>query len=170
MGPLSAMCCAIACRAVGEWARKKHGEKRRVWRKLHVSVDAGTGEILSHALTDSDTSDAAMAGQLVADAGGRIRTVIGDGAYYGDPVTTAIRAARPPRSPPKIVVPPPRTAIPPPGTPHGGTEAERHAAEIAAQGRIAWQNRNGYGKRSLGSPTAGGEIVRSHERFSFTGQ
>ena len=49
----------------GEWDRLKHGEKRRAWRKLHLAVDAGTGEILSHELTDSDTADAAMAGPLV---------------------------------------------------------------------------------------------------------
>ncbi|MEM8575955.1 MAG: IS5 family transposase [Pseudomonadota bacterium] len=132
----------------GEWARKKHGERRRDWRKLHVSVDAGTGEILSHVLTNSDTSDAAMAGPLVENAGGRIRSVIADGAYDGAPTMDAIRNARPPRSPPKIIIPPPRTAISPPGKPHGGSERECHAAEIAAHGRIAWQKRNGYGKRS----------------------
>ncbi|MEM1346884.1 MAG: IS5 family transposase, partial [Pseudomonadota bacterium] len=55
----------------GEWDRLKHGEKRRAWSKLHIAVDAGTSEILAHALTDSDTSDAAIAGPLVAKAGGR---------------------------------------------------------------------------------------------------
>jgi hypothetical protein len=53
----------------GEWDRLKHGEKRRAWRKLHLAVDAGTGEILAHELTESDTADAAMAGSLVARAG-----------------------------------------------------------------------------------------------------
>lgn len=75
--------------------------------------------------------------------------VIADGAYDGAPSYAAIRAARPPRSPPKIVIPPSAPSIPPPGTPHGGTERERHAAEIAAHGRIAWQKEHEYGKRSL---------------------
>ncbi|MEM1345933.1 MAG: IS5/IS1182 family transposase, partial [Pseudomonadota bacterium] len=39
---------------------------------------------------------------------------------------------------------------PAPGMPHGGTERERHAAEIAAHGRMAWQKNHGYGKRALG--------------------
>jgi len=65
----------------GEWDRRKHGEKRRAWRKLRLAVDAGTGEILAHEPTDGDTADAAMAGSLVARAGGRIRSVIADGAY-----------------------------------------------------------------------------------------
>ncbi|GGA54231.1 hypothetical protein GCM10011328_32290 [Hafnia psychrotolerans] len=31
----------------GEWKVKKHGqEKRRVWRKLHLAVDAGTHEVI----------------------------------------------------------------------------------------------------------------------------
>ncbi|MEO0429520.1 MAG: transposase [Pseudomonadota bacterium] len=64
-----------------------------------MAVDAGTGEILAHALTDSGTSDATMAGPLVEAAGGRIPSVIADGAYDGASVYDAIRRARLPRSP-----------------------------------------------------------------------
>ena len=116
---------------------------------MHLAVDAGTGEILAHELTDSDTPDAAMAGPLVEDAGGRIRSVTADGAYDGAPVYTAIRAARPARSPPRIVIPPAARSIPAPGASHGGTEREQHAAEIGARGRMAWQKANGYGRRAL---------------------
>ena len=90
-----------------------------------------------------------MAGPLVAGSGGYIRRVFADGAYDGAPVTEAIRVARPPRSPPKIIVPPQKQSIPPPGQAHSGTERECHAAEIAAHGRMAWQKRNDYGLRSL---------------------
>ena len=118
----------------GEWDRARHGERRRAWRKLHVSVDPATSEIVAHELTDSDTLDAAMAPPLVAGSVGNIRRVIADGAYDGAPVTDAIRAARPAKSPPKTVIPPPARSIPHPGTPHGGTPRERHAAEIAPTG------------------------------------
>jgi len=50
---------------------------------------------------------------------------------------------------PKIVIAPGKSSIPAKGEPHGGTERERHAAQIAARGRMAWQQRHGYGKRSL---------------------
>uniref|UniRef100_UPI00399991D5 transposase n=1 Tax=Shewanella indica TaxID=768528 RepID=UPI00399991D5 len=31
----------------GEWKMRKHGkEKRRVWRKLHLAIDAATHEII----------------------------------------------------------------------------------------------------------------------------
>jgi len=124
-------------------------KKRRSWRKLHIALDAGTGEVLAHELTDSNTSDAAMAGPLVEHAGGRIRSVIADGAYDGAPTFDAIRSARPPRSPPKVVIPPHAPSIPSPGAAHGGTERERHASEIAGHGRMAWQKAQGYGRRSL---------------------
>ena len=83
----------------GEWARAKHGETRRSWRKLYISVDP---------------ADATMAGPPVAGSGGKIRRVFASGAYNGEPVTKAIREARPPNSPPEIIVPPRAASIPPP--------------------------------------------------------
>ena len=134
----------------GEWARAKHGETRRSWRTLHISVDPASSEIRTHELTGDDTADATMAGPLVAGSGGMIRRVFADGAYDGEPVTKAIREARPPNSPPEIIIPPRATSIPPPDTPHGGSEREHHAAEIASKGRMNWQKRQGYGLRALG--------------------
>ena len=121
----------------GEWARAKHGESRRSWRKLHISVNPDDNEIIAFELTDDDTSDAAMIGDLVTASGGNIRAVIADGAYDGEPRYDAIRAARPPGSPPKIVIPPKAPSIPDKGDPHGGSERKRHAAEIARHGRMA---------------------------------
>jgi len=112
-------------------------------------VNPDDNEIIAFELTDDDTSDAAMIGDLVAASGGNIRAVIADGAYDGEPTYDAIRAARPPGSPPKIVIPPKAPSIPDKGDPHGGSERKRHAAEIARHGRMAWQRRHGYGKRSL---------------------
>lgn len=90
-----------------------------------------------------------MAGSLVEQAGGGIRSVTADGAYDGASVYAAIRAARPARSPPTIVIPPTARSIPAPGTAHGGSERERHAAAIAAHGRMTWQKKSGYGRRAL---------------------
>ncbi len=44
----------------GEWDAERHGRARRQWRKLHLSVDAGTGEIAAHALTEGHADDAAQ--------------------------------------------------------------------------------------------------------------
>src|SRR5215210_588892 len=41
----------------GEWDGEKHGRTRRSWRKLHLAVDAGTGEIAACHLTDNAAGD-----------------------------------------------------------------------------------------------------------------
>ena len=96
----------------GERARAKHGETRRWWRKLRILVDPASSEIRTHELTGDDTADAPMAGLLVAGSGGMIRRVFADGAYDGEPVTKAIREARPPNLPPEIIIPPRATSNP----------------------------------------------------------
>lgn len=78
-----------------------------------------------------------------------------DGAYDGAPIYAAIGAARTAKSPPKIVIPPQPRSIRAAGGPHGGTERERHAAEIARHGRMAWQKRHGYGRQALGETGIG---------------
>ena len=98
---------------VGE-SRAKHGEARRSWRKLYIPVDPAGSEIRAHELTGDDTADATMSGPMAAGSGGMIRRVFAGGAYDGEPVTKAIRKARPPNSPPEIIVPPHATSIPPP--------------------------------------------------------
>jgi hypothetical protein len=133
----------------GEWARAKHGETRCSWRKLHISANPESNEIIAYELTDDDTSDAAMIGDVVASSGGNIRSIIANGAYDGEPAYQAIRSARPARSPPKIVIPPGKSSIPDKGQSHGGSEQTCHAAEIARHGQMAWQQRHGYGKLSL---------------------
>ncbi len=60
----------------GEWARAKHGETRRSWRKLHISVDPASSEIRTHESTGNDTADATIAGPLVVGFGGMIRRVV----------------------------------------------------------------------------------------------
>jgi hypothetical protein len=42
----------------GEWLVEKHGTKaRRAWRKLHLGVDADTGQIVASALTSKEVDD-----------------------------------------------------------------------------------------------------------------
>ena len=69
----------------GEWDAEKHGRLRRQWRKLHLAVDAGTGEIAAHVLTDGHADDAAQVPGLLGQAEGVIASVTADGAYDGDP-------------------------------------------------------------------------------------
>ncbi len=48
-----------------EWLVEKHGAKtRRSWRKLHIGLDADTGQIVAAALTTKDVNDSAEVGGL----------------------------------------------------------------------------------------------------------
>jgi hypothetical protein len=42
----------------GEWLLEKHGTRtRRSWKKLHIGMDADTGQIVASTLTDHDGED-----------------------------------------------------------------------------------------------------------------
>ena len=89
----------------GEWDAEKHGRLRRQWRKLHLAVDAGTGEFAAHVLTDGHADDVAQLPGLLGQAEGVIASVMADGAYDGEP-TYAAAAARQCHPLPEVVVPP----------------------------------------------------------------
>jgi Transposase DDE domain len=51
----------------GEWLIEKHGtSRRRSWRKLHIGIDAGSGEIVAIELTEKDVYSAARTDTLLA--------------------------------------------------------------------------------------------------------
>ncbi len=78
----------------GEWLAETHGGRgRRSWRKLHLALDPGTGEILASALTTSEEGDASQVGPLLEQIAGPIASVIADGAYDGEPVYRAVSTA-----------------------------------------------------------------------------
>src|ERR671933_1734295 len=94
----------------GEWDSEKHGRARRSWRKLHLAIDAETGEIVASVLTGNEIGDAGQVPILLEQVEGEIASVMADGAYDGEPVYHAIEA-RQPQLPPAIVIPPHRSAI-----------------------------------------------------------
>jgi DDE family transposase len=66
----------------GEWLIEKHGtRRRRSWRKLHIGIDAETGQILASELTSSDVDDGAQVGPLLDQITGSLASFTGDGAY-----------------------------------------------------------------------------------------
>ncbi len=78
----------------GEWLVEKHGSKRRrAWRKLHIGVDADTGQIVAATLTTPDVDDAAQVGPLLDQVVSPITSFTGDGAYDRDDVYDAVRRA-----------------------------------------------------------------------------
>jgi hypothetical protein len=65
----------------GEWLVAKHGtQRRRSWRKLHVGVDAATGQILASELTTSDVDDGSQVEPLLDQIAAPLASFTGDGA------------------------------------------------------------------------------------------
>jgi Transposase DDE domain len=84
----------------GEWLIEKHGtSRRRSWRKLHIGVDAASGEIVAVAVTRRDIDDAAMADALLDQIADPIASFTADGAP-----TIRIRS---PRLLPSVIQTPP---------------------------------------------------------------
>jgi len=97
------------CRA-GEWLVEKHGTKtRRSWRKLHIGLDAGTGQIVAAALTTKDVDDGAEVSALLDQVAGSVAAFTGDGAYDQQGVSSAVLERHPTAA---VIVPPRSTAVP----------------------------------------------------------
>jgi hypothetical protein len=134
----------------GAWHGEKYGHTHRSWRKLHLAVDANTGEILASTLTDNGGDDAGEVPNLLGQVEGPIASVTADGAYDSGAVYHAV-AGRQPRPPPDVVIPPRATAA----AGRQNTQRDAHIRMIAARGRMAWQKTSGYGRRNLAETAIG---------------
>ena len=159
----------------GEWCAAKHGRLRRRWLKLHLGVDASTGEIAAHVLTDGDEDDAVQAPALLRQCVGTLASVTADGAYDRDPVYQAA-AARQPWPPPEVVISPRADAVLSTVNPDQQSPRDRHIRLMAERGRIGWQRATEYGKRNHAETTMGrykhliGPKLRARSRLAQLGE
>jgi hypothetical protein len=131
----------------GEWLAEKHGtKKRRSWKKLHLGVDAETGQILASELTGHETDDGARVGPSLDQVTGPVASLTGDGACDREDVYGAV-AERYPEA--EVVVPPRRGAVPSAAAETEPTQRDQHLRDIAEQGRLGWQKASGYNRRAL---------------------
>lgn len=71
----------LKVRGDGEWKRKWYGiNKHRLWRKLHLGINAQTGEVEAVALTSSHVHDSTPIVRLLRQVP-TITTLIADGSY-----------------------------------------------------------------------------------------
>src|SRR5215211_3224106 len=150
----------------GAWLIEKHGTKtRRSWRKLHLGVDADTGQIVAATLTTHDVDDGSQAGPLLDQVAGPVASFTGDGAYDQDGVYASVAERHPGAA---VVVPPRATAVPSHTAEHAPTQRDRHLQLIAERGRRAWQRASGYTKRARAEAAIGrwkqviGDRLRAH--------
>jgi Transposase DDE domain len=150
----------------GEWLIEKHGTKtRRSWRKLHLGVDADTGQIVAAALTTNDVDDGSQAGPLLDQVAGPVASFTGDGAYDQDGVYASVAERHPEAA---IIVPPRATAVLSETAESEPTPRDHHLQHIADHGRMAWQTASGYTKRARAEAAIGrwkqviGDRLRAH--------
>ena len=118
----------------GEWLVEKHGTRtRRAWRKLHLGVDAGTGQIVAAALTGKEVDDAAQIGPLLDQVTGSLASVTADGAYDQDGVYADVAERHPDAA---VIVPPRCTAVLSEQAATAPTQRDRHLQCIAERGRM----------------------------------
>ena len=128
----------------GEWLDQKRGIRSpRRWRKLHLGVDADTPEVVAVELTRDDVGDVSQLAKLLDQVTTPVASVIADGAYDGETVYDAVTDRHPEAD---IIIPPRATAV---LSTSGAPQRNQHIATIERHGRMGWQRRSGYNRRSL---------------------
>lgn len=131
----------------GEWRSEAYRTaKRRTWRKLHLSVNATTQEIVAEVLTSKRRDDADLVPELLAQVTSPVVKLYGDGAYDKWKLYDALA-----REEIQPVIPPRRRAS---IRQHGncaGRPLPRDEAirAIRRLGRRRWKQASGYHRRSL---------------------
>ena len=146
----------------GEWQVRKHGaDKRRVWRKVHLVIDADSHEIRAVEMTDHRHGEGEILPSLLAQLPEeeQIAVISGDGAYDTRAVyetSASCHAA--------LLVPPRRNGRPWKTQTVGATECNETLRAIRHLGRRLWKRWSGYHRRSL-VETAMSRIKRLGERL-----
>ncbi len=125
----------------GEWKMRKHGkEKRRVWRKLHLAVDAQTHEIIAAEVSLDSVGDNEVLPTLLNPLRRKIQQVSADGAYDTEACYALLQ-----RKGCKPTIPPRSNAAY-----WKGDHPRNEAVEALKNGQLSqWKHDNDYHQRSL---------------------
>jgi Transposase DDE domain len=123
---------------------QKHSiRSHRGWHKLHRGMNADTHEIVAVELTPDGVGDVSEIPRLLDQTEADVDSITADGAYHGEAVHNAAAERHPDAAvviPPRIRVVASRTTSP---------QRNLHITTIAKHGRMGWQRRPGYKRRSL---------------------
>ena len=131
----------------GEWKMRTHGKsKRRTWRKVHLSVDPETHEMVAEVLTENSKDDASQVAPMLEQIDQPVETFYGDGSYDKWKVYDLLESKNI-----QPVVPPQHNAR---IKQHGNATSEPLARDeairgIRSLGRKSWKQEVGYHRRSL---------------------
>ena len=136
----------------GEWKVRKHGySKRRTWRKLHLSINPETQNIVVAELTPNSVTDSQAGETMLGELPQPPEQVTGDGGYDTRSFYQACQAI----SVVTIIVPPQSNAK---IWQHGNCKQPPHPRDenlraIRKHGRKKWKRIVGYHQRSLAETT-----------------
>ncbi|WP_162792082.1 transposase, partial [Pseudosulfitobacter sp. DSM 107133] len=116
-------------------------------------LDLVSGEIVCSDLTKDDVGDPTALPDLLDQVDGPVDLFLADGAYDGDPTSDLLTARFGPMI--EVTTPPPKNAILSPNVARKPTARDCHIADIAINGRMAWQKATGYNQRSRGETLMG---------------
>jgi len=138
----------------GEWKVRQHGwSKHRTWKKLHIGVDANTGDILLGEVSGNSTADCTMLEPLLSQlpSQAKIDQVSADGGHDRRVCYDALRHYRVSH----IAIPPQHNAK---IWQHGNIRAQplprdANLRRIREIGRKRWKEETLYHRRSLAETT-----------------
>jgi hypothetical protein len=122
--------------------------KRRGWRKLHLAVNAETGEVLAAELTHRRTADCARVPGLLDPIDDRVASLMADGAYDAGAVYEAVQEKGDGHRV-RVLIPPSRGSQPSPSRLPGQRERNRNIRSMRKLRRQEWYTSSGYSRRSL---------------------
>lgn len=129
----------------GEWCETKHGlSRRRQWRKLHITLNTSTLEVVEASLTDNNVGDSTEAKNHIENIDDNINEILGDGAYDCKAIYKAVGSKGG-----AVTIPPPANAVFSNNYPSCPTQRDRHVEHIKRCGRSAWEIENKYSRRLL---------------------
>ena len=108
--------------------------KRRVWRKLHLAVNADTGEVLASDLTNRRTADCVRVPTLLDQIDDQVASVTADGAYDAGAVYEAARKKGDGHRV-RVLIPPIQGAQPSSSRSPGQWERNRNIRSVRKLGR-----------------------------------
>ncbi len=124
------------------------GDALNAWRKLHLAVDAETGEIVWSDLTARRTHDCTPVPTLLEQLDDPIEPLSADGAYDTKAVYEAAHERGEGRAV-RVLIPPGRDAQLNSDPSVAQQERNRNIRSIREFGRRGWHTSSGYSKRSL---------------------
>ena len=127
----------------GEWQVRVHGwAKHRTWRKLHISLDADSQQVVAALITNKETVDPRVLPCLLKQVEPPVERVLADGAYDSRECYRAIyaRGAR-------AVIPPRKGSVL--WQDEYLKDRNSNLREVIKRGSEGWKKRVKYHRRSL---------------------